>query len=195
MWTYSHDKRQVIRIRDISPDVQIVDVSQVGRAWDSRRTVSSGVSGKRMLLPLCTSGVDQMSTHPPAVTPIPATSTATITSRDIDVAPGSSDPDPVPELGQPSNSLRHRCSDSRPLFLLRRWLGGDAGDSSVPLSPNRVQAGHSQDVPDESTHIAGFPGIFDEPVGCCSAVSAGWGTVGLNIFYFVTNRASPIQRR
>ena len=25
--------------------------------------------------------------------------TATITSRDIDVAPGSSDPDPVPELG------------------------------------------------------------------------------------------------
>ena len=30
----SHDKRQVIRIRDMSPDVQIVDVSQVGRAWD-----------------------------------------------------------------------------------------------------------------------------------------------------------------
>ena len=44
----SHDKRQVIRIRDVSPDVLIVDVSQVGRAWDSRRTVSSGVSGKRM---------------------------------------------------------------------------------------------------------------------------------------------------
>ena len=40
----SHDRRQVIRIRDISLDVQIVDVSQVGRAWDSRRTVSSGVS-------------------------------------------------------------------------------------------------------------------------------------------------------
>ena len=47
----SHDKRQVIRIRDMSPDVQIVDVSQVGQAWDSRRTVSSGVSGKRMPLP------------------------------------------------------------------------------------------------------------------------------------------------
>ena len=35
----SEDSRQVIRIRDVSPDVQIVDVSQVGREWDSRRTV------------------------------------------------------------------------------------------------------------------------------------------------------------
>ena len=65
----SHDKRQVIRIRDASPDVQIVDISQVGPAWDSRQTVSSGDSGKRMPLPLCISGVEQMSTHPPAITP------------------------------------------------------------------------------------------------------------------------------
>ena len=81
----SHDKRQIIRIRDVSPDVQIVDVSQVGWAWDSRQTVSSGVSGKRIpgkvtlatirtplslaMTDLGTSGVDQMSTHPPAVTP------------------------------------------------------------------------------------------------------------------------------
>ena len=36
-------------------------------------------------------------------------------------------------------------------LLLRRWLGGDAGDSSVPLSPNHVQAGHSQDVPEEGS--------------------------------------------
>ena len=49
----SNDKRQVIRIRDVSPDVQIVDVSQVGRAWDSRWTVSRGGSGKRIPLPLC----------------------------------------------------------------------------------------------------------------------------------------------
>ena len=35
----SGDRRQVIRIRDVSPDVQIVDISQVGRDWDSRRTV------------------------------------------------------------------------------------------------------------------------------------------------------------
>ena len=46
----SEDSRQVIRIRDISPDVQIVDISQVGRAWDSRRTVSKGGSDKRMPL-------------------------------------------------------------------------------------------------------------------------------------------------
>ena len=49
----SPDMRQVIRIRDVSPDVQIVDVSQVGRAWDSRWTVLMGGSGKRMALPLC----------------------------------------------------------------------------------------------------------------------------------------------
>ena len=35
----SGDRRQVIRICDVSPDVQIVDISQVGRDWDSRRTV------------------------------------------------------------------------------------------------------------------------------------------------------------
>ena len=35
----SGDRRQVIRIRDVSPDVQIVDISQVGRDWDSRRSV------------------------------------------------------------------------------------------------------------------------------------------------------------
>ena len=31
----SEDSRQVVRIRDVSPDVQIVDISQVGRDWDS----------------------------------------------------------------------------------------------------------------------------------------------------------------
>ena len=35
----SEDRRQVIRIRDVSPDVQVVDISQVGRDWDSQRTV------------------------------------------------------------------------------------------------------------------------------------------------------------
>ena len=47
------DRRQVIQIRDISPDVQIVDISQVGRVWNSRRTVSKGGSGKQMPLPVC----------------------------------------------------------------------------------------------------------------------------------------------
>ena len=35
------DRRQVIRIRDVSPDAQIVNISQVGWAWDSRRAVWS----------------------------------------------------------------------------------------------------------------------------------------------------------
>ena len=30
---------RLTRIHDVSPDVQIVDISQVGRDWDSRRTV------------------------------------------------------------------------------------------------------------------------------------------------------------
>ena len=33
------DLRQVIRIRDVSPDVQIVNLAQVGRDWDTRQTV------------------------------------------------------------------------------------------------------------------------------------------------------------
>ena len=33
------DRRQVIRIRDVSPDEQIVYISQIGRDWDSRWTV------------------------------------------------------------------------------------------------------------------------------------------------------------
>ena len=54
----SEDSRQVVRIRDVSPDVQIVDISQVGRDWDSRRTVWGAghprfESGKRMPLPAC----------------------------------------------------------------------------------------------------------------------------------------------
>ena len=31
----TEDSRQVLQIRDVSPDVQIVDVSHVGREWDS----------------------------------------------------------------------------------------------------------------------------------------------------------------
>ena len=76
----SEDSRRVIRIRDISADVQIVDISQVGRAWDSRRTVSKGGSGKRMPLSVC----------------VPATTTR---GRAIDNAPGLSASDPSPVVG------------------------------------------------------------------------------------------------
>ena len=39
---------------------------------------------------------------------------------------------------------------------------GDAGDSSVPLSPNRVQAGRSQDVPQEGSlfHVSPVSNIW-----------------------------------
>ena len=184
MWTYppesvSHNKRQVIRIRDILPDVQIVDVSLTGRTWDSRRTVSSDVSGKRMPLPLCTSGVEQMPTRPPTVNPIPAVSMATMTCRDIDVALGSSDPDPelgsvtvpvvenVPALKISSPPLPGQSSPVSSQTLA--W--GDVGDLVVPQScsggalPGRSTRGQSV------SRIAGFRGIFNVPVGCGSAVS------------------------
>ena len=41
-------RRQVIRIRDVSPDVLLVDDSQVSRAGDSHRPVRCVASGKRM---------------------------------------------------------------------------------------------------------------------------------------------------
>ena len=76
----SDDNRQVIRICDISPDVQIVDISQVGRAWDSRWIVSKGGSGKRMPLSVC----------------VPATA---MSGRAMDDALGLSASDPSPVVG------------------------------------------------------------------------------------------------
>ena len=54
----SRNRRQVIRIRDVAPDVQIVDISQVGRDWGSRRTVwgaehPKDCPGKRMQRSAC----------------------------------------------------------------------------------------------------------------------------------------------
>ena len=130
--TVSNDKIQVIRIHNVSPDVQIVDISQVGWAWDSRRTVSKGGSGKRMPLPMC----------------IPATTTS---GRDLDVVPRLSGPDPPPVVGtvgipavESVESVKlslppmsGQLSPASPHTVA--WE--DLGDSSVSLSPNRVQAG------------------------------------------------------
>ena len=132
----------------------------------------------------CTSGVVPMSAQPPAVTSIPAMSTTTITSREIDVTTGSLDVGPVPRLGPVSASVGESVtavelslpplseqpapvpvvesvpavdSSSSPLSghsspaSSQTLALGDAGDSSVPLSPNRVQVGHSQDVPEEGS--------------------------------------------
>ena len=49
----------------------------------------------------------------------------------------------------------------------RTLAWGDAGDSSVPLSPNRVQAGSSQDVPEEGSlfHVWPIsPGFLSRPL-------------------------------
>ena len=58
----SRDRRQVIRIRDLSPDVQIVGVSQVDQAWDSRRSVCAGhpqdIPGKQMQRSACVQSSD-----------------------------------------------------------------------------------------------------------------------------------------
>ena len=113
---------------------------------DPRRSVSSVASGKRMpgevsmtvspvppsldMTITCTSRVVPMSTQPPAVTSIPAISTATIASREIDVRTGSSEVDPVPQLGPASSSVgesvsavalshSHRC----PVPQLKFWWG------------------------------------------------------------------------
>ena len=72
--------------------------------------------------------------------------------------PVSEPPDPlpvvegVPAIDLPSSPLSGRSS---PVSSQLAW--GDAGDSSVPLSPNRVQAGHSQNI---ILCVAGFARIF-----------------------------------
>ena len=143
----SEDSRQVIRIRDLSPDVQIVDISQVGRDWDSRRTVwgaghPKDGAGIRMPLSVCV--------------PTPVTR-----GRDMDDTPGlaASDPSPVvravdiPGVGQvetiqlSSPPRSGQLSPGSP----RTIAFEDLGDSSVPLSPNCVQEGRSQEVPEDGS--------------------------------------------
>ena len=155
----SNDKRQVIRKRDVSPDVQIVDISQVCRAWDSRRTVSQGGSGKQMPLPLN----------------ILATTTS---GRELDVVPRPSGSDAARWLEQwkwnsmetvrlSSPPLSGQLSPASPQAVAWECLG----DSSVPLSPNRVQARLLQDIPDEGSlfHVSPIsPGFFMHPSGAAS---------------------------
>ena len=102
----SRDKRQVVRRRDASPDVLLVDAPPARQAGDPRRSVARVASGKRMpgevsmtvspvppLLDMTvtyTSGVVPMSTQPPGVTSVLAKRTATVTSREVDVPQGPS---------------------------------------------------------------------------------------------------------
>ena len=94
--------------------------------------------------------------------PLPLCIPATITSgRDLDITPGSSGPDPAPVVGTvaipaverveavklSSPPLSGQLSPASPQMVA--WE--DLGDSSVPLSPNRVQAGRPQDVAEEGS--------------------------------------------
>ena len=54
---------------------------------------------------MCASGVVPMPTQPPVVTTVPAMSTATVTSREVDVRPGPSRVRPLPRLGLASTSV------------------------------------------------------------------------------------------
>ena len=102
----SRDRRQVIRTRDLSPDVQIMDISQVGRDWNSRRSVCVGhpkdSPEKRMQQSAC------VQTSAPEVRP--------------PVPPRWSDQSicRMWDGWRPSNSLCFRGQDNCPLNLLRR---------------------------------------------------------------------------
>ena len=106
---------------------------------------------------------------------------ATITSgQDLDVTPGSSDPDPAPVVGTvtipavesveavklSTPPLSGQLSPASPQAVA--WE--DLGNSSVPLSPNRVQAGRSQDVPEEGSlfHVSPVSPLSSfRRLGCC----------------------------
>ena len=110
----------LFRRRDASPDVLLVDAPPVHRPGDPRRSVAMVPPGKRMpgevsitispvppsldMTVTCTSGVVPMSTQRPAVTPVPAMSTASVTSREVDFSLRPSRVRPVPRLGPASTS-------------------------------------------------------------------------------------------
>ena len=141
----SGDRRQVIRICDVSPDVQIVDISQVGQDWDSRRTVWGAghprdCPGKQMQRSACVQA-----------------SATEVRAKDDTPGIAAAGPSPVvetvdiPEVGwvetiQLSSPPRSgQLSPESP----RTIAFEDMGDSSVPLSPNCVQAGRSQEVQED----------------------------------------------
>ena len=153
--------------------------------WEVSMTVSPVPPALDMTV-TCTSGVVPMSTQPPGVTSVPAKCMATVTSRKVDVPPGPAIGEPVRRTGPAVTLMRERMppvasstvtdcpppSSSLPLSgqsathssEMIAW--GDAGDSSVPLSPNRVQEGRSQDVPEEGSlfHVSLVsPGFLTRP--------------------------------
>ena len=143
----SHDKRQVVRRCNASPDVLPVAAPPVRR---TRRSIARFPPGKRMpgevsmtispvppsldMTVTCASRVVTMPTQPPAVTTVPAMSTATVTSREVDVRPGPSRVRPLLRLDLASISVGERVSAvilafmprSVPTVLVPRGDGGPA---------------------------------------------------------------------
>ena len=137
------DKRQVVRRRDASLDVLLVDAPPVRRLGDPRRSVARVPPGKCMpgevsmtispvppsldMTVTCASGVVPMSTQPPVVIPVLAMSTATVTSREVDVHPGLSRVSPVPRLGPASTSVGERVP-----AVVQDTLGRALPNSTMP---------------------------------------------------------------
>ena len=142
-----------------SRQMLLVDASLARRFGDPRRSIARVTSGKRMpgevsmtvspvppsvdMTVTCTTGVVPMSTQPPVVTSVSAMSTATITSREIDVRVGRSDVDPVPRLGPASSS----AEETVPAVALSSpplsgppvaVLVGESGLSSALMSEHTV---------------------------------------------------------
>ena len=102
--------------------------------------------------------------------PVPAV-VLSFTSRSVPTIPASMGIDvpavPLsvpPDCPAPSSSLTSSGQSATPSSQTLAW--GDAGDSSIPLSPNRVQAGRSQDVPEEGSlfHVSPVsPGFLTRP--------------------------------
>ena len=138
----TEDRRQVIQIRDVSLDVQIVDPSQVGRDWNTRRTVwgvkhPKDIPGGRLQQFACVRALSPEVRASDIFSWVGATALTTMVR-----------PDDVPQVGlmetvQPSTPLDSgRMSPDSPETV----AFDDMADSSVPLSSNRVQVGKSQDV-------------------------------------------------
>ena len=73
-------------------------------------------------------------------------------------------PSVPPDVSTPSSSLTSSGQSATPSSQTMAWV--DVSDSSVPLSPNRVRMGHSQDVPEEGSlfHVSPIsPGLLDWP--------------------------------
>ena len=149
---------------DVSPDVQIVDISQVGHDWDSRRAVRGAghpkdIPGGRVQRCACVKALATKvrDDYQP------------LGSEAAD-SPAMVGTDDIPQVGRLETIRLSSPPDSGqlPPDSPQTIAFEDMVDSSVPLSYNRVQAGKSQDVPDDGSLFkvsAVSPGFLMRPSG------------------------------